>query len=79
MSTLNANPDASDITTLIADSVHAPMPSGADVPASTSTSPPESAQAGHWSDSLRGAVRDNPYAAVGTAAVIGMLLVRLTR
>ena len=61
------------------DGLYAPMPSVVDAPISTATTTPEQANAGHWGDGLRGAVRDNPLAAVGAAAVIGMLLVRLTR
>ncbi len=79
MSTLNANPDASDMTTHAADGLYAPIPSVADVAVSTPTTLPEQGSSGHWSDGLRGAARDNPYVVVGAAALLGMLLVRLTR
>ena len=32
-----------------------------------------------WTETLRGTVRDNPLAAIGTALVLGLLIARVTR
>ena len=71
--------DPSDGLSQKPDGAYAPMPSALDEPVSTLIATTEQESTGHWIDAVRGAARDNPYAAVATAAVIGMLLVRLSR
>ena len=75
MSTLNANPDASDTSSQAADGMYSAMSPENDSPDAIRGA----AQASAWGDGLRCSVRNHPLTAVAAAATLGILLARLTR
>lgn len=79
MSTLNANPDASDTSGSHADGLYAAMSPENDMSASSPNSTQGEVMVSHFGDGLRCSVRNHPLTAVATAAALGMLLARWSR
>ena len=73
------SPDTTEGLGHQADGLYPPLSPSVDTPASTPAAMLQGEVSSPWADALRCTVRDHPLAAVGAAAALGMLLVRMAR